>query len=115
MKLLVLFLIALIGCNSSDGSNVTIQGVVLEADGRTGIQGVLITIEDSGKTDVTNEDGGFKFEDHPFFSFFNIRVENDQFERTFTIGEVPLDRELVKLVFKKSGSSIILDDVDFEF
>lgn len=107
--------IAILGCNSGDGSNIDIQGVVLEADGRTGIQGVLITIEDSGKIEITNERGGFKFEEHPFFSFFNITVENNDFQRTFTIGEVPLDRDVVKLVFKRRGNILILDDVDFEF
>jgi hypothetical protein len=113
MRIITLLLLALLGCNSGDGSNITIQGVVLEADGRTGIPRVLVTVEDSGKVELTNDKGGFKFEDHPFFSYFNITVENEDFKRTFTIGEVPVDRKVVKLVFKKRGSTLILDDVDF--
>lgn len=115
MRIILLLVLAFIGCSSSDSSNIIIQGVVLEADGTTGIQGVLVTIDDSGKTDVTNKSGGFKFEDHPFFSSFNITVTGVNFNRTFKVGEVPFDRNTVKLVFKRTSTGIILDDVDFLF
>lgn len=115
MRIITLLLLVFVGCNSGEGSNVDIQGVILEPDGRTGIEAVQLTIEDSGQVEFTNERGGFKFEEHPFFSYFNITVKNSEFQRTFTIGEVPIDRNVVKLVFKKRGSTVILEDVDFEF